>query len=78
MDEVGVTCHVALQLVPAYFTLDLAAELPKHRTDIPNTQMPCKIAEDDEIVDSGVTIGMVVGKELLLHLATQLQQQKIL
>ena len=61
---------MALQLVPAYFTLDLAAELPKHRTDIAKTQMPCKIAEDDEIVDSGVTIGMVVGKELLLHLAT--------
>lgn len=78
MDEVRVTGDVDLHLVTLDFVPYFQTEVFKHPMDVFNAQVPLEKAQDDEVVDPGVTILKESGYHGLLDADFHLQTHQVL
>ena len=77
MDEIDVVSCCDLQLVTQHFVLYFFAEMMVNPPDLGNRQTPFDITHYNEIVDSRITVLVVVCCQLFLSVIIQLQKQKI-
>jgi hypothetical protein len=60
VDKITVVSGIDLELVPGYLALNLSAEMLENPSDVNHIEIPFKKAEDDEIINSGISILIVL------------------
>jgi hypothetical protein len=58
--KITVVSGINFKLVPGYLALNLPAEMLENPSDIHHVEIPFKKAENDEIIDPGISILIVL------------------